>query len=225
MQMSNKGMIALARREAIVLPAYKDSVGVWTIGVGHTAAAGGIVPRAGLKITLAEAIALFRLDVMKYEDAVNRAVLVPLKQHEFDALVSWHYNTGGAGRSVKKYKGQGWSGVIRAINSGDRALTAARLLQWNKPASIISRREGEVRQFLTGDYGDTSRVLVYRDRYPGRAELLPTGGLFSGVPNAPDRPAPTTPAPKPAPPQPASPAAPAGFWARFRAALQKRIVG
>ena len=42
--------------EGLRLDAYRDSVGVWTIGYGTTAAAGvGIEPAAGMKITEAEA--------------------------------------------------------------------------------------------------------------------------------------------------------------------------
>ncbi|WP_428141663.1 glycoside hydrolase family protein, partial [Bradyrhizobium sp.] len=36
--------MALISHEGIVLSRYKDSVGVWTIGVGHTKAAGNPDP-------------------------------------------------------------------------------------------------------------------------------------------------------------------------------------
>ncbi|MGL4404468.1 MAG: glycoside hydrolase family protein, partial [Notoacmeibacter sp.] len=41
---SNKGLMELIAHEAIVLTPYRDVKDVWTIGIGHTAAAGGINP-------------------------------------------------------------------------------------------------------------------------------------------------------------------------------------
>ena len=41
MKTSLKGILAILDEEAVVLSTYKDSKGVLTIGVGHTAAAGG----------------------------------------------------------------------------------------------------------------------------------------------------------------------------------------
>ncbi len=48
--MSDIGEAALLSREANKTKAYKDSVGVWTIGVGHTAGAGEPIPRAGMQV-------------------------------------------------------------------------------------------------------------------------------------------------------------------------------
>lgn len=163
MKTSPEGMLALLCREAVVLSAYKDSVGVWTIGVGHTAAAGEPIPEPGLRITLEEAVALFGRDLKRYEEDVEKAVKVPLEQHEFDALVSFHYNTGGIFRAK----------LTKALNAGDRAGAAKGFMGWLQPPEIRGRRESEQRQFMTGDVGDISHVLVY-DRYPGKARKVPT---------------------------------------------------
>jgi lysozyme len=167
MKTSTKGLIALMGREGVVLSTYKDSVGVATIGVGHTAAAGDPKPVSGLKITLAEALEIFRRDIVKYEDRVNDAVTVPLAQHEFDALVSFDFNTGGI------YKAK----LTIALNAGDRAGAAAGFMGWTKPPEIKNRRLGEQRQFATGDYGDLSTVLVY-EKFPGTAVPVSTDGLL-----------------------------------------------
>lgn len=50
-RMTDRGPAALKAREAVRLTAYLDSVGVWTIGVDHTAAAGEPIPRKGLTIS------------------------------------------------------------------------------------------------------------------------------------------------------------------------------
>ena len=40
MQMSQKGLKALEQREGKKLKAYRDTKGIWTIGIGHSALAG-----------------------------------------------------------------------------------------------------------------------------------------------------------------------------------------
>ena len=41
MKTSLKGILAIINEEALVLSTYRDAAGVLTIGVGHTASAGG----------------------------------------------------------------------------------------------------------------------------------------------------------------------------------------
>lgn len=78
---------------------YRDVVGVWTIGFGHTAADGAPVPGpASHPLTLAEATTLLLHDlntfyapqVAKYLKRYNW----PLRQDRFDALVDFCYNLG-----------------------------------------------------------------------------------------------------------------------------------
>ncbi len=91
-----------------------------------------------------EAFRLLRADLVHYEADVRRAVKVPLAAHEFDALVSFHYNTGGIARAR----------LTRLLNAGNRAAAAQAFMGWCKPAAIIPRREAE-------------RVLFQHGRYPG----------------------------------------------------------
>ena len=94
MRMSPEGRRRLSQREGTKLKAYRDSVGVWTIGIGHTSMAGPPQVTPGLTISKEECDAIFARDLIKYENAVNNAVKVPLQQNEFDALVSLCYNIG-----------------------------------------------------------------------------------------------------------------------------------
>lgn len=156
MKTSSSGRAAIAAREGNVLTAYQDSVGIWTIGVGHTAAAGSPVPKAGMKITSAESDAILSRDLAKFEASVSNAVKVPLNQNEFDALVSLAFNIGGGAFSN--------STLVRKLNAGDRAGAAQQFLVWNKAGGrvlngLVKRRESERRQFLNG--GPT---LVATDR-------------------------------------------------------------
>lgn len=159
MKVSDKGIAEILSHEAIVPSPYRDSVGVWTIGVGHTAAAGKPNPQTmenGVELPIPELIDLFRRDLVKYEDGVNKAVTVPLKQHEFDALVSFHFNTGAIGRAS----------FVKKLNAGDRAGAAAGMLEWKKPAEIIKRRTAEMKLFRDGKYSNDGKVSIYpADRF------------------------------------------------------------
>ncbi|SET74061.1 lysozyme [Oceanicella actignis] len=149
MQMTDRGLVALARHEGIVPGPYRDATGTWTFGIGHTAAARppdpGAMPRGmpdDLEAGIREAFRVFRADLAHYEADVRRAVTVPLKPHEFDALVSFHYNTGGIARAA----------LTRHLNAGNRVAAANAFLNWRRPASIIPRREAERDLFRHGRY-------------------------------------------------------------------------
>jgi lysozyme len=144
MKTSAAGRKVLAEREGRKLKAYKDAVGVWTIGIGHTSSAGPPKVTPGLIITEAECDAIFARDLVSYENAVAAAVKVPLERHEYDALVSLCYNIGQVGFAR--------STMVRRLNAGDRAGAAAAFLMWNKPAAILGRRRGERAQFFGQGY-------------------------------------------------------------------------
>lgn len=88
---ASEGVIRLIKRfEGFSSRPYRDAVGVWTIGFGHTAGVGpGTRP-----ITLAQGESLLRHDLAKsYEPYINRLHL-PLNQNQFDATLSAIYNLG-----------------------------------------------------------------------------------------------------------------------------------
>ena len=93
MQMSFNGLEALKKFEGFKEEAYKDTGGVWTIGYGTIRWLGKPV-EAGQTITQKEAELALQADLAWAQTAVNKLVKVPLKQHMFDALVSFVYNVG-----------------------------------------------------------------------------------------------------------------------------------
>jgi lysozyme len=167
MQMTDRGLLALVRHEGIVPGPYRDVKQVWTFGIGHTAAAGAPDPAtmsrgmpADLDAGLREAFRVFRFDLARYEAAVLRAVKVPLEPHEFDALVSFHYNTGGIAKAA----------LTRHLNADDRVAAAAAFMGWLKPAAIRSRRETERDLFAKGRY-PTGTIPVWSVDRNGRVDF------------------------------------------------------
>lgn len=139
LKMSADGRAKLIAREGRRLLAYVDSVGVLTVGVGHTAMAGEPIPKKGMKITDAECDAILARDLLRYEEQVRDSVKVPLSQGEFDALVSLCFNIGTGAFSS--------SSVVKRLNAGNRKGAAEAILMWNQPFEIIGRRKTEYRQF------------------------------------------------------------------------------
>ena len=140
MKISNEGIVALALHEGIVPAPYKDSKGVMTYGIGHTVKAGGINPNdleVGMPLDIDNALKTvftqFRQDLKRYENDCNEAIKVQVNQHEFDAAVSFHYNTGAI-------KGATW---VKTLNRGDYIKAGTQIMNWSKPAEIVPRREAE----------------------------------------------------------------------------------
>jgi lysozyme len=144
LRLSDEGRKVLADREGMRLEAYKDSVGVWTIGLGHTSAAGPPKVTPGLTITEDQAWEIFRRDVQTFRAQLRGAIKVPVEQHQFDALASFIYNIGAGG-----FKG---STALKRLNQGDYAGCAQAMLMWSKPPEVMSRRRGEVEQFRNATY-------------------------------------------------------------------------
>lgn len=89
MKTSERGINLIKQYESFRAEAYRCPAGVWTIGYGHT---GGVKP--GDRVTETEADGLLRKDVESSEKIVSTLVKRPLNQNQFDALVSFVYNTG-----------------------------------------------------------------------------------------------------------------------------------
>jgi lysozyme len=135
MKLSDAGLALLIEREGSRNRAYRDSVGVWTIGVGHT----GPEVRDGLVWTDEQVQEALRKDVERFERAVLEAVKVEIDQYQFDALVSFAFNVGeGALKS---------STLVRKLNAGDTEGAAREFDRWHIPPEITSRRNGEREQF------------------------------------------------------------------------------
>jgi GH24 family phage-related lysozyme (muramidase) len=171
MKTSLKGILAILDEEALVLTTYKDSKGVLTIGVGHTAAAGGLAPKPGNRMTIEQAISLFASDLAKFERRVEKSVGRSLAMHQNDALVSFDFNTGAIdGGSIDE--------KIKA-NNFDAAMDA--LQQYKKSGGVtlpglVKRRARERAMFERGEYPVVTHIKVY-DRMPGKMRKVAVSSL------------------------------------------------
>jgi len=136
-----KNIDKIKEHEGLRLEAYLPTPNdVWTIGYGHTSTA-----KKGMVISEEQAEALLRKDIAWVEDAINKNVVVPLNQNQYDALASLIYNI-GAGAFSK-------STLLRLLNMGDYEGAANQFPRWNKQKGkvlkgLTRRREEERQLFL-----------------------------------------------------------------------------
>lgn len=145
MKISDKGLALIKRFEGLKLTAYRCPAGILTIGYGST----GPHVKHGMIITEAEAEALLRKDVARFEDGVNH-IVGPCTQGQFDSLVSFAFNLGlGALMS---------STLLKRHKAGDFSRAADAFLSWNKARAggklvvlpgLTKRRSAERQLYLS----------------------------------------------------------------------------
>lgn len=141
MRMSDEGRRDLLQKfEGCKLSAYKCPAGIWTIGYGHTSAAGDPAVYEGLTITQDKAEQILARDLAKFERSVANCVTVELDQHQFDVLVDFAYNA-GVGALQK-------STLLKKVNAGDFDAVPAELMKWTKAGGkelpgLVRRRQAE----------------------------------------------------------------------------------
>jgi lysozyme len=140
MKISDQGLELIMQFEGCRLGAYKDAVGVWTIGVGHTKEV-----KPGDHITHDEAMRLLREDIVWVEECLNREIDVPLTQNQVDALGSWVFNLGCG--ALKH------STLRKKLLAGDVHGAANELPKWchaghRRLKGLVRRRAAEQELFL-----------------------------------------------------------------------------
>ena len=141
---SNNGINLIKNFEGCRLSAYRDAVGVITIGYGWTKAIDGKPLIMGTKITQAKAESLLKEGLKSYESKVNKYDnKYHWNQNQFDALVSFCYNIGN---------------INGLTANGTRSISqiADKFLSYNKAngrviAGLTSRRKEERQLFLKTD--------------------------------------------------------------------------
>jgi len=148
-QINRAGLDLIKAFEGLRLRAYQDSVGVWTIGYGHTR---GVFP--GQVITAAQAEELLRGDLALAEAEVDRDLAAAgwpypgeITDNEFAALVSFVFNLGGTER-------HGAETPLRQLLSHGIDQVPSQLPRWDHAggvelAGLKRRREAEAELWRT----------------------------------------------------------------------------
>ena len=137
LSISNNGLSLIKRFEGCRLTAYQDSIGIWTIGYGHTSGVS-----KGQTITQVQADRYLKADCANAEKAVNKYhSKYHWNQNQFDALVSFTFNCGSG--NLKKL-----------LNNGQRTIAqvSAKIPAYNKAGGkvlrgLVNRRAAEKELF------------------------------------------------------------------------------
>lgn len=140
MQLSEKGKSLIKKYEGLKLSAYKCPAGVWTIGYGHTT---GVFE--GQKIIQKQADDFFEQDIKQFEKIISELCKVPLKQSQYDALVSFVYNIGKNAFAN--------STLLKMLNEKDFVGAGNQFARWvyadgKKLSGLVKRREEEKNLFF-----------------------------------------------------------------------------
>lgn len=153
---SDRGRAFITDWEGRQSKAYKDSAGIWTIGVGHT----GPEVHQGLVWTREQCDQALRVDLFEAERDLHECVTVDISQPEFDALVAWQFNTGGLRGST----------LLKRLNAGVYDKVDDEMRRWNKATvggkkvairGLTARRLSESELWATGDYRTRNETTPY----------------------------------------------------------------
>ncbi|WP_413154856.1 lysozyme, partial [Bartonella sp. cb54] len=139
-KISKEGLMLIKQWEGLRLHAYQDPIGIWTIGYGHTSAAGKPIVHKNMNITEKTAEDILCRDLKQFERSVEQAVTVSLTDEQFAALVSFCYNVGTTAFCN--------STLLKKLNKGDYEAVPAELQRWTKAGGkrlqgLVNRRAAE----------------------------------------------------------------------------------
>jgi lysozyme len=144
---SNVCIQLLKHHEGVRYKPYKCPANLYTVGVGHLIGDGKSLPREWDKtFTAAEVDELLKSDLRRFELGVHKMLPnVPLRQHEFDAILSFCFNL-GLGCFQR-------STIRQALLRGDKEAAMESLVKYCRAGGKIlkglqNRRLDEKRLFL-----------------------------------------------------------------------------
>lgn len=137
MKPSSKCLKLVCQFEGFRAKPYLCPAGKWTIGYGSTFYEDGRpVTKNDGPITEARALAMMEHTLIGFAEKVEQMLRVPVKQHEFDALVDFAYNAGP--EALRN------STLLRKLNMCDRAGAAKEFDRWVYAGGV--RLEGLTRR-------------------------------------------------------------------------------
>lgn len=146
-KISVDGLIFIAEHEGFSDKPYLCPAGVWTIGFGTTRYPNGSkVSKSDEKISKEIALQYLKHDVFVFEKSVDSFVDKDLTQNQFDALVSFTYNTGS--EAFRK------STLLKVINANPNDQRIQKeFMKWvygggKKLGGLIKRRQEEANLYF-----------------------------------------------------------------------------
>jgi len=96
MKTSERAIKLIKHHEGVRNRPYRCPAGLWTVGVGHLIGDGKSLPESWNRLFTKEEIdGILKRDLQRFERGVLKMLPnVPLRQHEFDCLVSFCFNLG-----------------------------------------------------------------------------------------------------------------------------------
>lgn len=183
MKTSPDGRAFIEAFEGKFLHTYDDGTGVLTIGYGHTSAAGLPKVFRGQTITDAECDAILAADLGKVEQSVQRCIKPTMTQAQFDALVSFDFNTGSLAKSS----------IDDKINAGNISAAMSTLLQYDhaggKQMDGLTRRRQAERLMFLGQVPQALRLAGAHGATPERP--MPQNPTRPPITSGDSKPAPT----------------------------------
>lgn len=160
MKTSDLGIQLICRFEGLKTDAYKDAVGVPTIGYGHTK---GV--QMGMKITKDQAIEFLKEDLVKAENAVNKYnAKYNFSQNQFDALVSFAFNIG----SIDQLTAKG----TRTIEKIAECIPKYNKAGGKKLQGLVNRRQAELEMFNSGAIAPVSGNSLSEDLHKVAQDVI-----------------------------------------------------
>ena len=131
MNVSEQGLKLIRHHEGVRNRPYRCPAGLWTVGVGHLIGDGKSLPAEWNRVFSTEEIdGILKRDLRRFELGVHKMLPnMPLRQGEFDALVSFCFNL-GLGCFQR-------STVRQALLRGDKTQAMASLLKYCRAGGKI----------------------------------------------------------------------------------------
>ncbi|TQR27204.1 lysozyme [Lysinibacillus sphaericus] len=174
MKISNTALNLISKWEGFYDKAYRDPVGIWTIGYGTTKWSNGQVVQQGQTIKKDDALELLRKQAQEHANTIEQYVKVPLNQNQYDALASFQYNLG---RNILRN-----SALLNYLNARQWDKACNEMLLYchaggKKLQGLVNRRKDEVALFkkpVVNVSVDVSNKIEYLeiDKEPKKFRIL-----------------------------------------------------
>lgn len=186
---TQRGLDFIKRKEGYFEKAYLCPAGVWTIGWGSIRWSQTQPVKSGDTCTVEQAEKLLLREIQRVEDAIEATITVPLTPGQADCLVSLFYNIGIGWLTGH---GHAQATLVKLLNKGKYDRIPTEILKFKmangKPLKGLAiRRQEEVRELWLSDHGAVAPagaaqiVDTIPDKEPMPQHVTPVTGSVSAA--------------------------------------------